>query len=192
MKESYIMSVLKRSFEEGLMVSVYSNRYQPEKSSVGFIDSLTTEQFVMKHVTPEGISDGYIIRRIEDVFRVDVSGEYERRLELLYSIQKQQHEDFIKILAMQNLNLFKESLSIAQKKNLVVTICVDETENQDDIIGFVKDVCAKEITISRITYSGLEDGESTVFIEDVIKMNCDTTGEKTFKLLFNHQKGNNV
>lgn len=95
MEENHILSVLKRSHEESLMVSVYSDRNEPEGFSAGFIDSLSAEQFVLKHVTPEGIQDGYIIRRTEDVFRVDAGGEYERRLELLYTLQKQRHEDFI-------------------------------------------------------------------------------------------------
>lgn len=53
MEENHILSVLKRSHEESLMVSVYSDRNEPEGFSAGFIDSLSAEQFVLKHVTPE-------------------------------------------------------------------------------------------------------------------------------------------
>lgn len=188
MEKNQILSVLKRSFEKGIIVSVYSNRYEPGASSAGFIDAISEEQFVMKHVTPEGISDGYIIRRMEDVFRIDIEGEYEQRLQLLYTLQKQKHEDFINKLTMQGSNLFKKTLEIAQKKNLMVTICIDETEDQDSIVGFVKNVNSKEATISRVSFNGLSDGESTFFIEDVVKINCDTVDEKLLKLLFDYKK----
>ncbi len=191
MEKNNILSVLNRSHKDGLMVSVYSNRYQPEMCSVGFIDSLSAGQFIMKHVTPEGIYDGYIIRRIEDVFRVDVNGEYERRLELLYNLQKQKHQDFFKKKANQKPNLFKESLVIAQKKKLIVTICIDETDSQDNIVGFVKDVNPNGITISRISSNGLDDGESTFLIEDVIKINCDSSDERIIKLLYSYRRHDN-
>jgi hypothetical protein len=179
----YIQSILKRSIKEGKIISVYTNRYQPEKCSVGFIDSLTSEHFIMKHVTPEGISDGFIVRRIEDIFRVDVDGEYEQRINLLYSLQNQQHQNFVKVDEIRKSNLFKESLLIAQKQKLVVSVCIDDTENQDDIIGYVKDVISNGVTISRISFNGLDDGESSFFIEDIVKLNCDSSDEKILKLL---------
>lgn len=187
MEEKHILPVLKRSHEESLMVSVYSDRNEPEAFSAGFIDALSAGQFVMKHVTPEGIQDGYIIRRTEDVFRVDVGGEYERRLELLYTLQKQRHEDFITGSVEQASNLFKESPEIAQRRNAVVTVCIDETESQDEIKGFVKSVNSGGVTISRISHDGSDDGESTFFSDDIVKINCDTADEKILKLLFDHR-----
>ncbi len=62
MEVNQIASVLSRSSEKGIIVTVYSNRYEPGASSAGFIDAISKEQFVMKYVTPEGISDGYIIK----------------------------------------------------------------------------------------------------------------------------------
>lgn len=188
MEKNYFLSVLTRSLNEGLVVSVYSDQNEPANCSVGFIDALSSEQFVMKHITPEGINDGYIIRRLKDIFRVDINGEYERKIGLLYSLQKQKHEDFIKKAETENDNLFVESLIIARNQNLIITVCIDETENQDDVVGFVKDVNSKGITIARISFNGIGDGESTFLVEDVIKMNCDTTDEKTLKLLFSHRK----
>ncbi|AUS09487.1 hypothetical protein C1X05_12120 [Laceyella sacchari] len=187
MGESRILEALKRSLYKGMIVSVYSDRNQPGNFSAGFIDAISDEQFVMKHVTPEGTNDGYIMRRIEDVFRVDVHGEYEQRLRLLYTLQKQRHEDFLNGAVTEQSNLFVESLTIAQARNLIVTICIDETESQDDITGFVKEINTEEVTIARISSNGSNDGESIFLIEDITKMNCDTTAERLIKQLYNHQ-----
>ncbi len=125
---------------------------------------------------------------MEDVFRIDIEGEYEQRLQLLCTLQKQKHEGFINKLTMQGSNLFKRTLEIAEKKSLIVTICIDETEDQDSVVGFVKDINSKETTISRVSFNGLSDGESTFFIEDIIKINCDTVDERLLKLLFDNKK----
>lgn len=186
MEENVIISALKRSLNEGVMVSVYSSYIEPEKCSVGYIDFITSEHFIMKHVAPDGNYDGYIVRRIEDVFRVDINGEYEKNLELLYNLQKQQHQAFVK--NNKTKDLFEETLIFAQKNNLVVTICIDETENQDDIVGFVKNISVQGVTISRVSLNGLVDEETSIFIGHMIRMDCDTADEKKYKLLFSHKK----
>lgn len=84
-------------------------------------------------------------------------------------------------------HLFKESLEIAQRRNAVVTVCIDETESQDEIKGFVKSVNSRGVTISRISHDGSDDGESTFFSDDIVKINCDTIDEKILKLLFDHR-----
>ncbi|MGC4379156.1 hypothetical protein WD019_19885 [Fictibacillus sp. Mic-4] len=188
---THFISIFERSIKKKEVLSTYLNQFDPEKCSVGFIESISSEQFIMKHVTPEGMSDGYIVRKLEDVFRIDSNGEYEKRIKLLYTLQNQKHEDFTdKNTISGNTNLFKESLMIAKKKDLIVSVCIDETETQDDIIGFVKDVNSEEVTISRISFEGFSDGESTFYLEDINKLNCDTSDEKIIKLLYNHRKSN--
>lgn len=188
MKVNIFTSLLKHSIKEFNMVSVYSNRYQPEKCSVGFVEAVTNEHFFIKHVSPVGTDDGYIVRRMSDVFRVDFGGEYEKRLNLLYTLQNQQHQNFFDRKPAKSSNLFRESLIVAKKKNLIVSVCIDETENQENVVGFVKDINSEGATISRISLNGLDDGESTLILDDVIKIDCDSLDERTLKILYSHNK----
>jgi hypothetical protein len=142
----------------------------------------------MKHITPEGLSDGYIVRRLDDIFRIDFNGKYEKRIDLLYKLQQQNHESLFEEQTKKNSDLFKETFISAKDKDLIISICMDEEEIQNDIVGFVKDITTKEVVISRISPEGLNDGESSFFLDDVSKLNCDTVEEKTLKLLYNHQK----
>lgn len=187
---AHYISILERSIRKGQAVSIYSNQYEPDKFSVGYIETFSSEQFVMKHVTPEGISDGYIVRRNEDIFRIDSNGNYEQRIELLYALQIQNHENLFEKPTLKDSNLFKEAFVSAMKKDLIVSVCIDESNDQDDIVGFVKDITSEEVVISRITFEGFTDGESTFYLEDVIKLNCDTVEEKALKLIYNHRKTN--
>ncbi|SHF13925.1 hypothetical protein SAMN05444392_10882 [Seinonella peptonophila] len=183
-----LLSRLEQSIKDTEVVNVFSNQYEPNAASVGFIDQLSENQFLMKHITPEGLSDGYMIRRIDDIFRVDLNGEYEQRLRLLYDLRNQHHEDFIQISVDSQTNLFREALMVAQKKNLIVSICIDEAEEQADITGFVKHINMEEICISKVSFNGLEDGESFLYVKDLVKLNCDTTEEKLLKVVYDYSE----
>jgi hypothetical protein len=40
---AHFTSILQRSIERGVVVSIFSNQYEPEKCSVGYVDTLSTE-----------------------------------------------------------------------------------------------------------------------------------------------------
>lgn len=189
MEGNHILLYLERSKKKGVMVSAFSNRHQPDKCSTGFIEEISNEQFIMKHVAPEGVYDGYIIRRINDIFRIDFNGKYEKRLALLYNLQVQHHKGTLKNKLNEDSNLFIAALVFAQNNNLIVRVCIDETEMQEDIVGFVKKV-HDNVIISRITNEGLADGESIFRTSDIIKINIDSSDEKILKLLWLNQKNN--
>lgn len=175
---------LRRSMHETAMISVYSNINEPDKCSVGIVEAVADEHFIMKHVTPNGLYDGYVIRRLDQIFRLDFNGQYEQRLELLYKLQNQRHQNFFKNKIKMS-NFCADVLLMAQKSNFIVSVCIDETETQDDIVGFVNHVKDTESIISRISFEGLEDGESVFLIDDVVKINCDSEDERVLELLFN-------
>jgi hypothetical protein len=185
MTENIFLSHLNRSIKENVMISVFSNENEPDKCSTGFIETISDEQFVMKHVTPNGKYDGYAIRKLDDIFRIDFNGDYERRLSLLYNLQNQSHRDFFVGKVKKENNLFSEALLASQKTNIVVNVCIDETESQEDIVGFVKRVKGSEVVISRVSFEGSDDGESIFTIKDIVKMNIDAEDERMFTVLFN-------
>lgn len=107
--------------------------------------------------------NGYVIRKLDNIFRVDVNGQYEQRLSLLYKLQKQQHEDFFKDKVVKESNLFREALIVAKNNGLVVRVCIDETETQEDIAGFVMAVGDSEAVISTISFDGFDNGKKIIW-----------------------------
>lgn len=192
MENSNIIIFLKRSMSQNVIVSVFSDREQPDKCSVGYIDTIAEEQVLIKHVTPTGMVDGFMIRRLEDVFRVDIDGQYEQKIQQLYTLQGQCHQMLFTNQVKNDSNLFKEALANSQKLAIVVNICIDETESQDSIIGFVKEISDNEVVVSRISDNGLADGESVILLDDIIKLNCDSDDEHILKLLYQSNKDNSV
>jgi hypothetical protein len=183
MENNFILETLKKSLNENVIVSIFTNRNAPEKCICGFIDAISVEQFSIKHISVDGFYDGYKVRRIEDIFRVDISGKYEDRLKYLYTYRNQSHTDFLKSKSNSDSNLFKEGLLSAKGLNMVVTVCINETEEQNYIVGWVKNVTETEVIISNISDSGEIDGESVFYIEDIVKLCCDTENESVLGIL---------
>lgn len=190
MQDSSIMFFLKRSLINKTFASVFTNSEQPDKCSVGFVGALTEGHVLINHVTYTGLSDGFAIRRVEDIFRIDFDGQYEQKLEKLYFLQKQFHQELITSPISNEINLFKEVLVNSQRSGRVVDICIDYTESQEDVIGRVKEVNDIEVVISRISQEGKDDGESVLFLNDIIKLNCDSQDEHILQLLYEDCKSN--
>lgn len=141
---------------------------------------------MMQSISPEGSSDGYIVRRTNDIFRVDFDGVYERKIGLLYKLRNQTHSsslDHSNITA--NSNLFYEVLMEAKEQKSVVSISLDAA--QDSITGFVKNIDYRSLTTSilRLTEQGEKDGIVSFSIEDIEKSDYDTSDERLLQLLFN-------
>lgn len=183
MEGKYILTTLKKSLDENIIISVFWNRNSPSKCSCGFIEKITNTHIAIKHISVDGFYDGYKIGRLDDVYRVDIGGEYEERLLYLYNLRKQSHADLIKGKVDSSSNLFKEALINAKKRKMVVRICIDETEEQDNIVGWVKSLSDSEVLISTISSSGENDGESCFYIDEIITIDCDTEDESVIALL---------
>lgn len=183
MKDSNFIRLLKRSMNENIMVAVYSNKNRPDTCSVGYVDSITKDMVLIKHVTPHGLTDGFVIRRLEDVFRIDINGQYENKLQRLYFLQEQSHHAITSQLNSE-VDLFVGILNISQKFGKVVDVCIDDTESQADIVGFVKEVKENEVIISQISEYGFANGESSLMIDDIVKISCDTYNGHILELLF--------
>ena len=168
----------------GQIVSIFTDKNNANTWSSGFIEAISEEHIVLKHISPEGRYDGFIARRLNSNYRLDFDGIYEQRLLKLYKIQKQSHGPFIIDKEQIGVNLFKEVLQSAKSTNYVVTICIDEDVEQEDIIGFVKEINDKTILISKISYEGIYDGESIFYLKDIISINCNTSDEIIYKLLY--------
>ncbi len=180
------LAELNRAMKENLLVSIYTNQWKPDYFSTGFVNAISDQEVVLNHVTPDGLYDGYIVRKLGDLFRVDIGGLYEQRLYLLYTLQKQSHLKLIKKRKTGDANLFREVLLSARKQNYVVSLCIDEAETQNGITGWISEVFDNEVVIAKISYEGDNDGFSIVPMNRISKINCNTTDERVIKILSNY------
>lgn len=186
MENNLLFDSLRSSQKERKIISVFSDEAEPENCSCGYIVKLSNSQFLMQSISPEGSSDGYIVRKTDDIFRVDFEGVYEKKIGLLYKLRNQTHSNSLDHSNITvNSNLFYEVLMDAKERKLVVSISLDA--DQDSITGFVKNIDYHSLTASilKLTEQGEKDGTTLFSIEDVEKLDYDTSDEKTLQLLFN-------
>jgi len=182
-KKSSILLALKRLMQEHSIASIYPSINYPDKCSVGFIEGISSEHIIMKHISRNGFYDGYVIRRIDDIFRVDFGGQYEKKILTLYTAQNQKHDSLIDVEINEETDILKECLMSSMKKNYVVSLFIDETENEEYFYGWVKDVSHEEVIISRISSEGEDDGTAIIKACEITALNCDTDDEIVLKIL---------
>lgn len=114
---------------------------------------------------------------------MDINGHYEQKLNKLYRMQKQSHPQVFIYKIKTEGNLICEVLKKAQECKFIVNICIDSSELQESIIGFVNEIMDIDLVISRISENGSYDGESVILINDIVKLNCDSCEDQSLKLL---------
>ncbi|SFS64021.1 hypothetical protein [Marininema halotolerans] len=189
MSNSQIQSVLANSMKADEIISVYTDRNDPSSFSAGVITALSNQHIVMRHVTPDGLSDGYLVRRVDDIFRIDVKGKYEERLKQLYTLQGQSHDHLLlpDVHEKNEVNLILQCLTHAKEHRDIVSLSIDDTGELDDLVGFVKEIGDDVVEISCVNDQGFSDGGSFIFLQDILKLNMRTTDEKILALLFDNQ-----
>ena len=73
------------------VVSLYFDKDNPFSHLTGRILQIRQNEVLIAHISMHGCYDGYILKRIDDLYRVDVDGKYEQKIGRLYSIKGQSH-----------------------------------------------------------------------------------------------------
>ena len=79
--------------ENNDIVSIFCDEDDTSMFLEGYIYAIGRQDFLIKHITPHGLSDGYILKKIDSVMHLEISGRYEKKIEKLYSKKNQRHID---------------------------------------------------------------------------------------------------
>ncbi len=175
-----IIAVLRTFMGKPVLVSLHVDRRDWSRCSVGFVDDVSKTHVRLLAVDPAGKLAGYEVRSIAEVFRVDVAGGYERRLEA--SLRKR--GDFSPGSAPRGRGLIESTLRKAKSARAIVTIWGSDPD--DSLVGFVEELKQGAVSVQVISSSGRPDGRSWISLNEVISVDADTTAER--KLLALHMK----
>jgi len=170
---------LKNLSAKGIIVSIYTNRIDPEVFACGYIMGVDKRYVYIKHITPGGEEDGIVVRRIEKIYRIEYGGNYENRIGKLYKLKKQTHEKYNLVIGdLDNL------LLLSKEQELIMTISIG-SEGEAEITAIVHSVKDEKIYLCIVNINGEKDGEAIIFRNDIESINCDTRDEKDLRLLLN-------
>ena len=174
---------LKLANEANIVVSIFTDIYNKEKCSTGFIKSIDKTDILLKHLNQNGESDGYILRRIEDIYRIDIDGLYENKLKKLYYYKNEEHDK----LLLENKNIRYELLLFAEQHRKFLEISIDYDNEQEIIVGYIKRIDTENdnFFINKVNSYGVDDGITVIHIDDIISLNYDSNDARDLSILYN-------
>lgn len=176
-----IDAILKEEIKENRIVSIFSDYNNMEKCTVGFIGNFDDDFVLIKCVNTNGEEDGLAIRRVDNIFRIDIGGEYESKLQKLYRLKGEKHNIY---LDKNSDNVFNQILGYSISNNKVLEISIDENNEQELICGTVESINDNGlIKIKKINFYGYDDGVTFIDVDDIVTLNCDSNDAKDLFLL---------
>lgn len=161
------------------IVSVFCDRSRPESHLTGFIDAASDCEIVLKHISPEGRYDGFVLIHRDDVYRIDADGEYEQKIQKLYNLKNQSHPDL-----QYSEYLYDDLLSFCKEQNFIVSVELEECE----LSGFLVNFDSEFVQLQLVNDYGKRNGETVLSTNEIISFSVDSEKEQDIKLLFTTAK----
>lgn len=157
------LEILNRAQENNQIVCLYSSLYY-DKFTAGWIEALSDSAVVLRSLHPTGRANGWSLKVLSEIARIDVAGRYEERLGYLAQMREARWKDGFLSSIAPDADLMWEMFVASQRHDFVVGVDIGAEE---DIQGVVQDVTPQWVTIDKISFDGLFDGQGTVATEDI-------------------------
>lgn len=165
---------IKKCFEQNWVASFYCDIQTPESHLTGLIGAYDEDFLIVKHISPDGLYDGFILVRTNDVFRIDLNGLYEDKVRKLYECKNQSHPD-----CFFEDDLCSSLLDYSQRCNKMVSVEI----GNDTITGLVHGYNSEYIYLTVFDKFGRNNGETVIACDKVISIAVDTSIESNIHLL---------
>ena len=173
-----LLEILEKSEKENKIISIYNNKFETNKFSVGYIINYDKTYYIMARISPYGEYDGYELGMVNDIYKIEYDGKYENKIKKLYDYKNQSHN----MLEKSGENLIYEFLNFVKDKELVISVELCDS-NLCDAQGYVKKVSIDNIEIDLIDEYGYNDGITDIDLKTVTSIVCDSNDETILKIL---------
>ncbi len=161
MEKQKAHEILGAAREQGAVVLLYRSCYS-NRFSAGFVLAISDEHVVIESLSTRGECDGWILRELSDLCRIDHNGRYEEKLLSFHRLRGERHpQDFLPTADLSS-NLKIEMFVAARQHDLAVRV---HTGADDDVEGFVREVGADTISLEKLNEYGQNDGDCTLDME---------------------------
>ncbi|GKX68626.1 hypothetical protein [Inconstantimicrobium mannanitabidum] len=160
------------------IASFYMDEEDMERFAVGYVVAANDEYFILAMISPSGLCDGFKLEQVSSIIRIRVDGKYENKILTLAKYHKTKHEEII----FKEDNFISEFLIFAKTKSYIVSL---ELLNCGfyDVVGYVEKIENGSCVIREIDEYGEEDGVSTVELQDITQISCNSLEESKLKIL---------
>lgn len=159
------------------IVSLYFNRDSPFSHLTGRVLQTNDTELLIAHISAHGYYDGFILKQVNDLYRIDMDGKYEQKIERLYCEKSQSHP--LICLDAPNRPLLLALLEYAKQNSLIVSVEFDDA----CLSGFLESATPDAIDLHLVDEYGATCGISHLYISEVSTIAVDTDDEQDLRLL---------
>ena len=163
--------------------SLYTNFSEPDKFHYGIVLAVNENEIAVQMISPDGDDDGVTVMSVDNVFRVEVGGQYAGKMEKLCSGRTLRAYE----LPPCDDGVLMSALSYALAEKEVVSIELIGS-GYNDIVGIPETIADEECAIRQIDEYGCEDGFSFISVSDITKLSFATDAEKRIMRLWEMNK----
>lgn len=170
-------SVLQECVKNQAVASLYFDRNEPFSHLTGRVLQANENELLVAHISAHGCYDGFILKRVDDLYRIDTDGKYEQKIEQLYSKKRQSHPSIC--FNVPNRSLYELLVEYAKQENLIVSVEFDDA----CLSGFVASVTPEAMELRIVDEYGAACGMAYFYISEVSTISVDTDDEQDIRLL---------
>ena len=164
--------------ENNNIVSIFCDEDDTSMFLEGYIYAIGRQDFLIKHITPHGLADGYILKKIDSVMHLEISGQYEKKIEKLYS-KNQRHID---LKLQDKVSLKNNIFQICMNNKYIVSIEMIQ-DDECPIKGVINKIDDNKVIVSKLTEYGEDDGEAILKKENIDTISFLGVDEEDIQLL---------
>lgn len=161
------------------IVSIFCNETDSTTFLEGYIYAVGVQKFLIKHITPHGLADGYILKELDSIVHLETGGKYERKIEKLYHKKNQKHID---LEIDKNSDLEDNILQICMNNEYITSFEMVE-DDECPIKGTIKELDSNKVIVSKLTEDGEEDGEAVLKKENIDTISFLGVDEEDIEIL---------
>lgn len=165
-------------FRNKIIASFYYDDCNTQRHLVGYIERFNDSEILIAHISSRGCYDGFILKHIEDIYRIDYGGEYEKKIEKLYKIRGQMHAT-INTFGSDD-EIFYSLMDFVEQNSFLVTLEFAESCITGLVNGYSDDI----VYLTIINDYGEEDGISIVHIDEIQTVSVDSDNEQDLRTLY--------
>lgn len=161
------------------IVSIFCDETDSTTFLEGYIYAVGVQKFLIKHITPHGFADGYILKELDSIVHLETGGKYERKIEKLYHKKNQKHID---LEIDKNSDLEDNILQICMNNEYITSFEMVE-DDECPIKGTIKELDSNKVIVSKLTEDGEEDGEAVLKKENIDTISFLGVDEEDIEIL---------
>lgn len=161
------------------IVSIFCDETDSTTFLEGYIYAVGVQKFLIKHITPHGLADGYILKELDSIVHLETGGKYERKIEKLYHKKNQKHID---LEIDKNSDLEDNILQICMNNEYITSFEMVE-DDECPIKVTIKELDSNKVIVSKLTEDGEEDGEAVLKKENIDTISFLGVDEEDIEIL---------